>query len=828
MPSMNRFCPKCGTQLTVPQPAPEKAMCPKCGAVLRFKSHPKDGGQHAGQAAGVQQAPALVHAPAGPAIIGAAGTVAGHELRRELARGGLGVVYLGYHTHLEDYRAIKRPQARDGVDRDMLLARFRREVQSMGGISSQHVIRAFDAGVDADGPYLVMEYLDGESLSGLVARHSLLPVPEACEIIRQAALGLQAAHERGLIHRDIKPSNLMLARAGASGARVVVIDWGLVRRTGEAEARTARLTQLGAEMGTPDYLAPEQIRDARTSDIRADIYSLGVTLYFLLAGRPPFFDRTDEQKLHGQVRDEFPPLEQTRPNVPKKLLAVLAKIVNKAANERYQTPGEVADALQPFCCAGSQPLLALLPPAAVEQATPPPVLKMEDVLVAGNKRTLPSTPVAGNRGLHDGLLNMPTQLGSTPLPPMPTNPAAHTAPPRSRWWLAGLVAAAACFLLVGGVVALVVREEVWKPKGTDAQTNAKDKVKQPPPPTGPVLVGGEPGLLHKISGHPNADNMASAISFMPDGRTGVSRWYGNIHIWDLTDYIQRPKPWVTGAGGRGLMIVSPDGKRIAASTSNAIELFNGKTYKKEGPPVGLYGDCTALTFSPDSKLLATAEKVDQKGRIRFWDAEERDQRKTIELEAPVISLSFSLDGQFLAISDGSLASMNILNSGDKKIYVYRVDDGKLVRQLDGHPKAAAWVAFFADGKRLFSASPYDGTLRVWNVDEADKENVGKEIKEIKAGSSGTNLTNVTEAKDPNFITCGAFWPWGRALTAHLDGGLVLWDMDTGDRLLRFKNPSDKDHSHATAVAISPDGHHALAAYNDANVYLFRLPPPRDK
>ena len=287
-------------------------------------------------------------------------TVAGLELVKELARGGLGVVYLARHPLLNDLRAVKRPQSRADLESDTVLARFRREVRAVGSLRHDHIIRAHDAGVDAEGPYLVMEYVDGEPLSRLVGR---VGVPEACELIRQAALGLQAAGERGLVHRDIKPSNLMLARAN-SGARVVIIDWGLVKQksiSGAEGSTVDGLTLSGSTMGTYDYIAPEQIGDAGNVDIRGDIYSLGATLYCLLTGQPPFSGRTNREKIQAHLSEPFPAIAKKCPGIPKGLVAVLDKMVDKDPEKRYATPAQVARELRPFCCGAESPsLLALL------------------------------------------------------------------------------------------------------------------------------------------------------------------------------------------------------------------------------------------------------------------------------------------------------------------------------------------------------------------------------------------------------------------------------------------------------------------------------------
>ena len=232
-----------------------------------------------------------------------------------------------------------------------------------------------DAGTDSDGPFLVMEFLDGESLSGLVSRHRRLPVAEACELIRQAAIGLQVAHESGLIHRDVKPSNLMLARTSSSRALVVVIDWGLVKRTCAAGPDGAvpsdSLTPSKIAMGTADYIAPEQARDARAVDIRADVYSLGVTLFCLLAGKPPFHGRSDVEKMMAHQFEAFPPLGNVRADVPPPLQVILNRMVEKNPVLRFATPGDVAAALQSYCCPESR-LIDLLERAVTSQPPKPP------------------------------------------------------------------------------------------------------------------------------------------------------------------------------------------------------------------------------------------------------------------------------------------------------------------------------------------------------------------------------------------------------------------------------------------------------------------------
>ena len=193
-------------------------------------------------------------------------------------------------------------------------------------------------------------------MPGLLNQAGQLPLPHACNYIHQAALGLQHAHEHGMVHRDIKPSNLMLARQG-DRAVIKVLDFGLAKVKSESPA-DGTLTHDGQMLGTPDFIAPEQIRNARGADIRADIYSLGCTLYFLLTGRPPFQGASLYDVLQAHHSMDARPLNLARPEIPVELAALVAKMMAKEPGRRFQEPREVAQALAPFFRKGEMSLKA--------------------------------------------------------------------------------------------------------------------------------------------------------------------------------------------------------------------------------------------------------------------------------------------------------------------------------------------------------------------------------------------------------------------------------------------------------------------------------------
>jgi serine/threonine protein kinase len=278
--------------------------------------------------------------------------------------GGMGSVFKAEHRMMERPVALK-VISRALTDDQAAIERFRREVRTAAKLSHPNIVTAFDAEQVGDLHFFVMEYIDGNSLDRWVGKVGPLPVAEACNYVRQAALGLQYAHERGMVHRDIKPHNLLRTKDG----EIKILDFGLARFASERAGKDA-LTQTGMAMGTPDYIAPEQANDARSAEIRADIYSLGCTLYFLLTGRVPFPDGTTLQKFIAHLEQTARPVRQLRPDVPAGLEAVLARMMAKKPADRYKQPLDAANALAPFLSVAPSQATTLYRAVEIEEGVP--------------------------------------------------------------------------------------------------------------------------------------------------------------------------------------------------------------------------------------------------------------------------------------------------------------------------------------------------------------------------------------------------------------------------------------------------------------------------
>jgi urea transport system substrate-binding protein len=276
------------------------------------------------------------------------------ELRRHpryrvlgiLGRGGMGTVYKAEHRLLERPVVLKviRP---DLVSSSHAVQRFQREARLAARLSHPNVVTVYEAEDLGSTQLLVMEFIEGANLAELVVERGLLPVAEACELIRQAAVGLEYVHTQGLVHRDVKPHNLLVSRTG----QVKIVDLGLATLKSGRTPTDGKLTAERQFLGTADFAAPEQWESSRDVDIRADIYSLGCTLYFLLAGQTPFPNTkysTLMQQMWAHSQAPLPPIRELRPDLPDEIASILERMLAKNPDERFSRPDEVVAALAPF------------------------------------------------------------------------------------------------------------------------------------------------------------------------------------------------------------------------------------------------------------------------------------------------------------------------------------------------------------------------------------------------------------------------------------------------------------------------------------------------
>ena len=285
-----------------------------------------------------------------------------YKILDRLGQGRMAGVYKAEH-HLGQVVAIKvLPPSK--AKNPQLLGRFQREARMALRLKHANVVRTYQLGQCNDVQYLVMEYLEGETLDEVLQRRRKLPPAEALRLIHQALMGLHHIHEQGMVHRDLKPANLMLVPASGRGdadttlkATVKILDIGLGRYFDEnPQSDLKDLTGEGVLLGTPDYLAPEQARDPRAIDIRADIYSLGCVLYHALTGQPPFPDKNLLSQMVRHATETAKPLKEFNPAIPDGLQQIVNWMLAKKPEDRYATPERAAQALEMFLVADSEPI----------------------------------------------------------------------------------------------------------------------------------------------------------------------------------------------------------------------------------------------------------------------------------------------------------------------------------------------------------------------------------------------------------------------------------------------------------------------------------------
>lgn len=264
----------------------------------------------------------------------------------KIASGGMGMVFKARHRLMNRIVALKI-LSQSAIQSPAAVERFHREVQAAARLMHPNIVTAHDAGQDKGIPFLVLEYVSGSDLANYVRDRGRLPVGQAVDFILQAASGLEHVHRQGVIHRDIKPSNLLVNDSGS----VKVLDMGLARfasSLSDLGPPGNSLTEFGSMMGTVDYMSPEQAANAMQADQRADIYSLGCTLHYLLTGRSTYPGDTLMERLAAHREHTIPDLCAIRADVPQRLQTVFARMVAKKPEDRYQAAGDVIDELAPL------------------------------------------------------------------------------------------------------------------------------------------------------------------------------------------------------------------------------------------------------------------------------------------------------------------------------------------------------------------------------------------------------------------------------------------------------------------------------------------------
>ncbi len=346
-------------------------------------------------------------------------TIGKYKVLEKLGSGGMGQVYLCEHKLMRRRVAVKVLPSAKAKD-DSAKERFYREARAVAALDHPNIVHAYDIDQDDELHFLVMEFVDGANLQEIVKRGGPLDVTRACHYVRQAALGLEHAHQAArLVHRDIKPGNILVDRTGV----VKILDMGLARFFLDEEDLLTKKYDENV-LGTADYLAPEQALDSHAVDIRADIYSLGATFYFMLTGKTPFGEGTVAQKLIWHQSRQPKTVAEHRRDVPAGVQAVITKMMAKEPGQRYQVPGEIVEALSEFTQTEIGP-----PPEKEMPQLSPAALGMPTEQTGGStaiSKTSPTPPIKAATAPPSPPVKAavpPSPPASKPAPPRPAAPA---------------------------------------------------------------------------------------------------------------------------------------------------------------------------------------------------------------------------------------------------------------------------------------------------------------------------------------------------------------------------------------------------------------------
>lgn len=770
------------------------------------------------------------------------------ELLRELARGGMGVVYLARQVHLDRLVALKTIQAgAAGADREQI-ERFRREAAAAARLHHPHIVSVFGAG-QADGiHYLAMEYVEGQSLASRIKDHPF-GLAAAVEIVRKVAEAVDVAHSAGIVHRDLKPSNILLD----TGGEPKVGDFGLATFPAEG----SDLTMTGALVGTPSYMAPEQATRSRDQVGPAtDVHALGVLLYELLVDRPPYRGETPLDTMGRIANDEPIPPRRVRPEIPRDLETICLKCLEKNPKRRYPTARALADELRRF--QRNEPILArpagpwtrmlkwvrrrpaaagLLVASAAFLVTVVALLVVslqslersradEQRLVGANRqlqRALDTVRLEAQksrsrlygqdmREAFDAAAKGQTDLVHQRLANWSSPGAEPDDDPRGIEWhfLANSSPRSASVL---DEKAGPVMDIECAPGGQSVAAGCAD---------GTIRVwtlanGKKPANWRAHDGGVDDLEYLSDTDLVSVGRDGA-------RIWSVTGALTRALPFPIAADA--CLAVAPGGTRIALGQGHQVTIAHLPEGTLEAA-LPIAGNVDDVAFSPDGTLLAAGANQDGKdGVVEIWQPSPPKRIAVLRGQGgPINDVVFSRDSATIATAGGdgrirlwdrSGRHRTTLEGHTDKIYtlVFSPVDDRLVscgrdqtiRVWDTsslaieQEGAIGAIGLSADARWLACSLAEDKTVRVWNVDQKEP------------------LTSLTVTSP---IQSLAFSPEGDVLTLAGDG-LELWDKATARRT----RLPEGDGRRFRAVVLGPNGKYVLAADIEGRATLWWPGTPR--
>jgi serine/threonine protein kinase/WD40 repeat protein len=741
-----------------------------------------------------------------------------------IGEGGMGMVFKARHNRMKRVVALKVIR-KDAAGGESALQRFNQEIEAAAQLSHPNVVIAYDANDYEDTLFFVMEYVDGIDLGHLVRRVGPLPIGRCADYIRQAALGLQHAHERGMVHRDIKPSNLLLSYGDST---VKILDMGLARLQQSMNNQPGHLTSTGMVMGTPDFISPEQARDARSVDIRSDLYSLGCTFYYLLAGQPPFPEGSFTEKLLKHNMDRPQPIQEFRSEVPADLMAIIDRLMAKNPKDRYQTPIELARVLTSFAQASESAEEYRVP--ADDKPTPQPFSQTAATKSSGARPVgISSAKNPGSNASLTGTLS-PSQANLQ-----------HA----SRWNKTGDASKTS-------------PKEATK---SAAPWNNKERPTSTPKPG----HGGDTGKSAPYQPQPTAAAPASSVG-SGGSRTGVVVLAGLVLVvagavaahqlgyLNNLGMVQAPTTSQTARDSRDVGPPPPTAPpSTRQSTPDTRVILPPPPPPPPPPVVGVVvnipqtgSDTRPLkaAFSRNGSRLVVSTAKDQ---AWTWSLilTKKDEKPLTHVATSPLNLR---EAPPVAIGNSGLTLIGGLSDPDAKapdtgkraVGIIAIWDGSPTpddlynRELIGHSYPVDWLAITPDGSKAISGNKGDdGTARVWNVNSRKElSQLRKPTKPLAGAISGNGKQAITvgrsgevflwdlndsgESKsyelvghnNQTFVICAAFSPDGKyAVTGDYDKKVIVWDLNTRKSVATFVDPSgDK----IACVAIASDNSRVLA------------------